>query len=257
MDQQVLLATLNNHWGKTQIIRPLTGGNRNQAWLIKIEDQFRVAKTTRRSESALEWLSPVHDAAESAGFLVPRLLPSLQGLLSVDGLTVERFIDGSTPSPTSLQALEPLLAQFHRNSHDYPQRPTFASSIELLGQEAGGDVDLGKMPAELARACRDAWQIFANAPKSVVHGDLNASNILVTSSGQPALLDWDESRVDASIFDQLALAQQDSQPQHNHTQHSHTESEKRALLAWEIAVCWCTEHDYAQGLVGEFTGRHS
>jgi aminoglycoside phosphotransferase (APT) family kinase protein len=68
-----------------------------------------------------------------------------------------------------------------------------------------------------------------------VHGDLNPSNIPIVPGGQFALLDWDEARVDASLFDVLAV---DPSP--------HTRATRRALDAWEVAVCWWVEPDYAR-----------
>lgn len=250
MNKRTLIETLRP-WGKARIIKPLTGGYRNLAWLIEQEGECRVAKTTRRSESAVTWLSSVHDAAEAAGFAVPRLIPNQQTTYIVNGLTVESYIEGTAPSPKDWQRLGQHLEQFHQATQHIAQRPTFASSVNLLDQAAGGDVDLSAMPSEIVQRCREAWRLFANAPQSVIHGDLNSSNILITPSGQIALIDWDESRVDASIFDRLALAQQSGYASHNSS-----EAEQYALLAWEIAVCWHTEPDYAQRLEEELMDSH-
>jgi len=90
------------------------------------------------------------------------------------------------------------------------------------------------MPIELVETCRAAWRVLEGKPRSVVHGDLNPSNVLRTSNGRFALLDWDEARFDVSLFDTLALF--DDVP----------EKFRRTLLAWEVAVCWQVEPEHAR-----------
>ena len=190
----------------------------------------------------MRWLEPVFDAAEAVGFVVPRLLPSRDGSLVVNGLTVETYIEGKPISAANSPDLADPIEQFHHRTRHLPQRPTFASSTQLLDQESGGDVDLSSMPEQLVAACRDAWRTFASMPQSAVHGDLNPTNVLMTPDGRPALIDWDEARVDVSRFDMLAIAKERKM----------TPEEERALLAWEIAVCWHVEPDYAQELAQSF-----
>lgn len=241
MNQHLLESSLRA-WGKAKILQPLIGGHRNEAWLLDLEGVKRVAKTTRRTQAALEWLAPVHDAAERAGFVVPHLIPARGGQLVVSGVTVETFIAGEPATRANLPRIADMVMRFHQESQGIPQRPTFTSATALLDQNRGGDVDLASMPPRLVAACRSAWQALVNQPYSVIHGDLNPSNLLLTPSGTPALVDWDESRVDASLFDELAC-----QPERQRS-----DEEERALLAWEIAVCWHVEHDYAQGLAAHF-----
>ncbi|MEM7132840.1 MAG: phosphotransferase [Chloroflexota bacterium] len=229
-------------WGQPVVLQSLSGGYRNRAWLIQSGSQLYVAKTTRRCESAMQWLNSVFDAAESVGFVVPRLIPSQVGSLVVNGLTVEPYIDDEPGTAANLLELIPLIFQFHKLTSHLPQRPTFASSIQLLEQDTGGDVDFSSMPSHLVVSCRQAWRTLAQKPQSVVHGDLNPSNILITPDKRPALIDWDESRVDLSCFDWLAIAKEGQA----------APEERQALLAWEIAVCWHVEPDYAQKLAQEF-----
>ena len=173
-------------------------------------------------------------AAQAAGFVTPRFVPSVRGRLVEDGVTVETFIEGEPASREDLVAARPSLERFHQATRDWPQRPGFASATELLGLARGGDVDLSEMPPDLVEICRLAWRVLSHEPVSVVHGDLNSANVLRTSEGLLALLDWDEARRDASVFDTAALEGEVSH------------AVARALLAWEVSVSWRVEPQHAR-----------
>lgn len=241
------VATFQNaliHWRACTILKPLPDGHRNTAYLIECQGERLVAKSTRRSSEALGWLAPVHDLAEAAGFLVPRLVPSVDGRLVVSGITVEKFLDGVPPAPHQLANLLPRLQEFHTLAQTLLQRPGFASSTQLRHASQGGDVDLAQMPPELVDHCRQQWQAWADAPQSVVHGDMSPNNLLVTETGQFGLVDWDETRVDLTLFDVLNCRAAQGQLL--------TDSESRLLLSWEIAVCWLVEPEYARRLANDF-----
>ena len=222
-------------WGGFRVLHALTGGYRNAAFLVEHDDKQWVAKTSRRSEDALAWLTRVHDAAEAAGFVVPRLVSSPHWHLLENTFTLEPHLTGRPFTTPELSSLRPYLERFHDLTRGFPQRPGFASSLDLLVAERGGDVDLNLMPAELVHTCREAWKLFQHEAQSVIHGDLNPSNLLWTADGV-ALLDWDESRVDAPSFDLLALNNRDAL----------SAAERRALDAWEVAVCWLIEPEHAR-----------
>lgn len=236
-----------SHWGACTILKPLPGGHRNTAYLIECQGERHVAKSTRRCPEALAWLAPVHDLAEAAGFLVPRLVPSVDGRLVISGITVEKFLDGTPPSPHQLANLLPRFQEFHTLAQTLPQRPGFASSTRLRHASQGGDVDLAQMPPALVEHCRKQWQAWADAPQSVVHGDLSLNNLLVTDTGQFGLVDWDEARVDLTLFDTLngRAAQGETL----------TDRETNLLLSWEIAVCWLVEPEYARRLGKDFLNK--
>ena len=222
-------------WSKTRLLRKLPGGFRNEVYLVEHGSVHYVAKTTRRTLAQLKWLEPVQIAARKAGFVVPEFIKTYEGVISADGVTVETFVEGKPLSEDDLPSLLPQLETFQALTSDKPQRPGFASSRDLLHSSKGGDVDLTQMPSELVTTCREAWQILEDKPHCALHTDLNSSNVLRVADGRFALLDWDEARVDAGVFDTALL----SEP---------SPDIKRALLAWEVACSWVLEPQHARKL---------
>ena len=197
-------------WGVQAALEPIGGGHRNAVFRTSGLKRDLVFKSTRRTEAALFWLTPVMDAAEAAGFTVPRLIPALDGALSAAQIE-----------------------HFHCNTRALPQRPGFLSSLDLIEATTGGDVDLMAMPAEIVALCRRAWQPM-QGKVGVIHGDLSAGNLIDTEHG-PALIDWDEARVDLRAYDLIR-----TDPEHA------TAAEKTAALAWEVACSWGIEPDHAR-----------
>ena len=220
-------------WPDTRIIRKLTGGFRNEVYLVERDGMRYVAKTTRRTGAALEWLEPVHKAARDAGLVVPEFIKTPQGTVLAHGVTLETFVAGVPIAETDLPLLSAYINKFHTLTKNLPQRPGFASAVNLLQITKGGDVDLKKMPPALVAACRAAWQGLVDEPHCAVHADLNPSNVLRIPNGRFALIDWDEARLDAALFD-MDLLLGPSKPV------------RRALLAWEVACSWELEPQHAR-----------
>ena len=133
----------------------------------------------------------------------------------------------------------------HAAFSDVEQRPGFVSARDLLSIDEGGDVDLTVMPPEAVKRCRAAWARLAACRIALVHGDPGKRNILVTDVGV-VLVDWDESRVDVPLFD-LAALPTDVAPMDEHERWIATQ----AASAWEAAVSWRTEPDYARRQLAE------
>lgn len=69
------------------------------------------------------------------------------------------------------------------------------------------------------------------------------ATILLVQDGQPpALIDWDESRVDCAFFDLQRLPGV-----------TLSAAEEKACLAFEIATCWQSEPEYSQNLTQKLT----
>ena len=74
-----------------------------------------------------------------------------------------------------------------------------------------------------------------------MHGDPSPSNILIDGD-RVGLLDWDEARVDSPLLDLGALPEAElaGLPTDDFR------LAQRAAVAWEVAVCWQLEGDYAR-----------
>jgi len=134
------------------------------------------------------------------------------------------------------------LSAFHLAGRKLPQRPGFASCADLLTQDHGGDVDMTALPADLRDRIRYAFAAIADELVTALHGDLGEINLLMEDGQPPALIDWDECRVDCPFFDQQRLPGVKL-----------TEAQTRACLAFEIATCWQSEPDYSKNLARSLT----
>ncbi len=205
--------------------------------MLRVGDH--VLKTTRRSEAGISWLLPVFDLLQQHGLRAPRPLRSAHGTLIVDGWTCEPFVTGTPCDPAHVRAIWPHVS---RSTRQIRQRPGFSAARALCHVPRGGDIDLTRLPAPLARAIRQAWHALPPEPSGAVHGDLTPSN-LIRSGNRIAVIDWDEARMDHPAFDRVALG-------------TGTETERHAAAAWEIACSWHIEPDHARALVKPFLAHH-
>lgn len=215
---------------------PLSGGHRNRAFrTVGLRNEL-VFKSTRRPKDAIEWLVPVHELAESCDFVIPKLIRNKHGMLVEDGWTCEIFIAGEPFDIADLPSIVCDVSHFHQRAAAIAQRPGFLASQDLLNFDVGGDVDLTSMPDDVTERCREAWRRLSPGLCTVVHGDLNPSNLIRCSDGRVGIVDWDECRRDLSLFDigQLKPLGPD---------------EQKAIAAWEIACSWQLEPDYARQLI--------
>ena len=151
---------------------------------------------------------------------------------------VQTWLPGRQPGPGDWPAVAATLRKLHQLTADWAQRPGFASTIELLTADRGGDVDLSQMPAGAAAACRHAWARLDASRQAVIHGDPGPANIRITSDGV-GLLDWDEARVDCTDLDLAELPGR-------HLPHERRSIARTAATAWEAANGWIVEPSYAR-----------
>lgn len=213
----------------------MDGGRLATVW--RVEDSLGrafVARKTARSEPQLRWVLTVQRLARQAGFRVAPFRAALSGALAAGGWTLEPMLEGRGAGLREMSALLPRIADFHALGQGMKQRPGFASSADLVATDAGGDVDLGALPLPLADACRAAWSPFCGQAETCVHGDLGPGNVLLGPGG-PALIDWDEARLDLPFHDLVACK-------------TLPEAEARAQLAYEMAVNWRKDRAYARSL---------
>lgn len=236
-----------DHWGKgASRVERLTGGVANDVWRVDLGGQRAVARLGSRSDADLAWETGLLQHLDRNGMTVPLPIPTLDGRLFVGGLVVMRYLEGGSPETGhDWRRVAETLRQLHRLTLDWPQRPGWRSSTDLLHEERGTRIDLTAMPADGVARCRAAWARLAGRPRSVVHGDANPRNILLTKD-RVALIDWDEAHVDVAELD-LELPHNAADLDAETWDIAH-----QASAAWEAAVCW--KDDYAVRRLAEVRG---
>jgi Ser/Thr protein kinase RdoA (MazF antagonist) len=225
-------------WGPVEVAGPLGGGNRNPVLEIRIGQRRLAARESRRDLASLDWEIALLDHLAGHGLRVPVAVPALDGRRHVNGVVVQTWLDGTPPDEGDWAAVAATLRAVHELTADWPQRPGFASTRDLLTASRGGDIDLSQMPASAVAACRHAWTSLAGTPEAVVHGDPGPANIRITDAG-PGLLDWDEARVDHTDLDLAELPG-------NHLPPQRLAAARIAATAWEAANGWIIEPSYAR-----------
>jgi len=224
-------------WGDdVRRVAPLTGGVANQVWSLRVDGRLAVGRLGARSDADLAWETDLLRHLEAQGLAVPVPIPTREGRLFADGLVVMTYVQGRPPeTETDWRRVAMMLRQVHRLTRDWPQRPGWRSSLDLLRAETGTKVDLRAMPADGVARCRAAWARLAVRGTSVVHGDPNPGNIRMTAD-RVAMIDWDESHVDVSDLDLVLPHNAADLAQGAH------DLAAQASAAWEAAVCWDDEH---------------
>jgi len=242
-------ARLLRAWGRTASLGDrLGGGVRNDVRLATVGGVRYAGRLSRRPDAALDWELDLLDRLLAAGFRVPRPLPAADGRRSVDGLVLLEWIDGDPPATADdWRGVADVLGRLHEVFADWPQRPGFRSTRDLLVAERGGDVRLDLMPEDAVRRCREAWRALAGEPTSVIHGDPGAANVRLGARGV-GLIDWDEARVDASVLD---FAHLPPGVVERHIPPGRLAVVRRAADAWEAANGWVLEPAYARRRLAE------
>ena len=226
-------------WGNDAVrIEPLSGGVANDVWSVRVNGQVAVARLGKRSDADLAWEAQLMQHLDRAGLIVPVPIPTMDGRLFADGLTVMRYIEGGPPETAAdWRRVAETLRQVHRLTQNWPQRPGWRSSTDLLTAESGTRINLAAMPAEAVARCRAAWARLAGRQTCVVHGNPTSPANIRMNANQVALIDWDESHADVAELD-LALP-------HNGAGLDENEHDiaAQASAAWEAAVCW--KDDYS------------
>lgn len=225
------------YWGEdASRLERLTGGVANDVWSVQIGGRLAVARLGTRSDADLAWETGLLQHLDRNGMTVPVPIPTLDGRLFVDGLVVMRYLEGGSPETEGdWRRVADALRELHRLTQDWPQRPGWRSSTDLLQADLGTRIDLTAMPPEGVARCRAAWARLAGRQTCVVHGDANPRNILVTAD-RVALIDWDESHVDVPDLD-LELPHNAADLDAEAWDIAH-----QASAAWEAAVCWKDEY---------------
>jgi Ser/Thr protein kinase RdoA (MazF antagonist) len=197
-----------------------------------------VARLGKRSAADLNWETQLLIFLKANGLEVPLPIPTMSGELFAGGVVVMTFIEGDPPEGRAdWQRVAATVKKLHMLTQNWPQRPGWKGSIELLTEEKGTKIDLSAMSSEGVKRCRAAWSRLADRTKAVVHGDLNARNIRVKKE-RIALIDWDEAHVDVPELD-LVLPYNASD-----LDAPLLDIATQASAAWQAAVCW--DDDYSK-----------
>lgn len=225
-------------WGDDAArIERMADGVANDVWTVRVGGNLAVARLGTRSDADLAWETALLRHLDREGLAVPVPIPTVDGRWYVDGLVVMTYVEGDPPdTEADWRRVADVLRRLHELTSDWPQRPGWRSSIDLLHADSGTKIDLTAMPPESVARCRAAWARLAGRPTCVVHGDLNPGNIRLTAH-RVALIDWDEAHVDVPELD-LALP-------HNAAGLADAEHDvaAQASAAWEAAICW--DDDYS------------
>ncbi len=231
-------------WGEDAVrLEKLTGGVANDVWSVWVNGEIAVGRLGTRSDADLAWEAELLQHLDRHGLYVPVPIPTTDGRLFVDGLVVMKFLPGGPPETAADWVLvAETLREVHRLTADWPQRPGWRCSIDLLEADAGTRVNLLAMPQDGVARCRAAWARLAGRPMAVIHGDANPRNIRMTAD-RVALIDWDEAHVDVADLD-LDLP-------HNAAglEGEALDIAAQASAAWEAAVCW--DDDYSKRRLAE------
>jgi Ser/Thr protein kinase RdoA (MazF antagonist) len=220
-------------WGDAVArIEPLAGGVANDVWSVRVDGRLAVARLGTRSDADLAWETQLLQHLAREGLTVPVPIPTADGRLFAAGLVVMTYVEGGPPETEhDWRRVADALRRLHRSTQNWPQRPGWRSSTDLLHAETATRIDLRVMPPDGVARCRAAWARLVGRPTCVVHGDLNPRNIRMTSD-RVALIDWDEAHADVADID-LALpynaAGLDAVAY---------DIAAQAWSAWSAAVCW-------------------
>src|SRR5262252_8569762 len=214
-------------------IEPLAGGVANDVWRVRVNGRLAVGRLGARSDADLAWETELLQHLDREGLAVPVPIATTDGRLFADGLVVMTYLEGGPPeTEADWRRVADTLRQLHRLTTDWPQRPGWRSSTDLLHADTGTKIDLGAMPPEAVARCRTAWARLAGRPTCVVHGDPNNLGNVRIIAERVALIDWDEAHVDVPELD---LVLPDTAAGLDNDAY---DIAAQASAAWEAAVCW-------------------
>ena len=228
-------------WGEGAVrIKRLTGGSANDVWSVRVRGEVavgRLGRFGRRSDADLAWEAELLQHLDRAGLAVPVPIPTNDGRLFADGLTVMKYMEGGPPrSAADWRRVADTVREVHRLTEGWPQRPGWRASIDLVDADKGTRIDLAAMPPEAVARCRAAWARLVGRETRVVHGNPNSPGNVRITADRVALIDWDEAHVDVPDLD-LVLPYNGAG-----LEGVARDSAEQASAAWEAAICWKDEY---------------
>lgn len=225
-------------WGGLRLLHRLQEGNRNEVWHGDLVGRSVAVRRSARPAASLDWELDTLVRVADHSVRVAEVIAADDGRRLVDGIVVQRWIDGRQPqSEADWRLVAAALERVHAVEVD--QRPGAAVVTELDRLGRSVDADLSAVPQDVADVVLEVFGSMTDVPVSLIHGDTGPSNILIDEGDDVWLLDWDESRVDLTWHDLSNLGVQIL----DRAQHT------RAVVlshAWEAVNAWVVEPDYAR-----------
>lgn len=227
-------------WGADALrIEKLTGGVANDVWSVRVNGRLAVARLGRRPDADLAWEAALMQHLDREGIAVPVPIPTADGRLFANGLTVMEFMAGGPPQgEADWRRVAATLRQIHSVTKGWPQRPGWRSSLDLLTADSGTRINLAAMPPEAVARCRFACSRLSGKSLSAVHGNPNSPANVRINADRVALIDWDEAHADVPDLD-LVLPHNGAE-----LQGESYDIASQASAAWEAAMCW--DDDYSK-----------
>lgn len=246
-------------WPSLELVEQIVEGNRNEVWRGSMDGCDVAVRQSRRAGPSLDWELDLIEHLAAAGFRVPTVIKSADGRRHVDGVVVQRWLDGRPPeTPEDWQLVADTLRELHRTTVGYPQRPGCCAVAELTRTATSVDAEMGRLPDDVAQEVLTVFATVAELPVSVIHGDPMAGNLRIDDGVGPSrvgllrvgLLDFDESRVDVAWNDlsNLGIQVLDDADHGRATELSD---------AWEAANGWVAEPAYARQRLDSLRRRRS
>ncbi len=228
-------------WGNVELVDRAGGGYVNEVWIGRLAGELCVLRSSSRSPEALSWEIELLEELQERNFGAPTIIPTRDGRRWSGNVVAFRWVEGSRPSSAAdWRRVRDYLVRLHGEFSDVAQRPGFRAAVDLVSDLTGGLVELSAMPDEAAARCRRAWSQLEGLPHSVVHGDPAAENVFISDSSV-ILIDWDEARVDTPWFDLAALPDEVCPLSGDDLRIA-----REAASAWEAAVSWQSDNEYAR-----------
>jgi len=86
-------------WGDVIRIVPLAGGVANDVWSLRVNGLLAVGRLGARSDADLAWETELLQHLDREGLVVPLPIPTTDGRLFTEGLTVMTYVEGGPPKP--------------------------------------------------------------------------------------------------------------------------------------------------------------
>lgn len=202
MTERPTFAELVVGWGDdVRIGPPRPGTHRNEVRAVVVRDVECVGRRSDRAEDSIAWEHSLLDALAAEGVAVPRPLRTEDGATQVGGLVLTPKLRGDHPASAADWAeVAAMVRHVHQITTGWRQRPDVpdwttgpdATAVRAWADTVGLDADLAVAYAAARAELPEATGVLV--------GRTRRRDLTMTAAG-PAVVDWDESRVDTQLLD--------------------------------------------------------